>query len=79
VKGDTSSQANPQYRSPFPNRGRRVVDQFGTVWPSCLSACVAHNLNPTTGYFRARFQRFGWRFADEPPRKPASPPPLSEG
>ncbi len=70
MQGDKPS-TNPQPHTLARNHGRPVVDHLGVVYPSCLQASVANGISPTTGYFRALAQRHGWRFVDQPPRKPA--------
>jgi hypothetical protein len=48
-----------------PNNGKRrpVIDERGTLHPSCMHAAEARGVSTATAYARARFQKAGWRFA----------------
>jgi hypothetical protein len=62
-------------RVPPLRRNRRpVVDETGRVHPSLTEAAIANNLSLTHAWTRARLQRGGWRFLDEPLRHPSPAP-----
>jgi hypothetical protein len=58
---------------------RPVYDAEGRLFASCTDAAAAHNTGVPTIWTKARLQRSGFRFADEPSRKPAAPSAPSEG
>jgi hypothetical protein len=77
VKGDNT----PSIDLPRRPARRPVRDHRGIVHRSCYEACLANDLSPAAGYYRARAGRRGWSFvdADEEPRQPVAPSATSEG
>jgi hypothetical protein len=68
VKGDNT----PSIDVPRRPARRPVKDHRGIVHRSCYEACIANNVSPAAGYYRARAGRQGWSFVDEAPRQPAA-------